>query len=144
MISPVGAIINGLEVLDGEEDEEMRVVAMELIKKSASLSLGSPSVLPAGFRRRGFVRRADRHGRCGKGGEGHFRQRPHGFAVEQRSADGVEEFGEIVAQPLPYRGGAVPRGGVITVAISGEDDARRCASKPRAQTPDCPTTQPTS
>src|SRR5580698_11614277 len=35
VISPVGAIINGLEVLDGEEDEEMRVVAMELIKKSA-------------------------------------------------------------------------------------------------------------
>src|SRR5260370_9964067 len=34
-ISPVGAIINGLEVLDGEEDEEMRSVAMDLIKKSA-------------------------------------------------------------------------------------------------------------
>ena len=35
VISPVGAIINGLEVLDGEQDEEMRTVAMELIKKSA-------------------------------------------------------------------------------------------------------------
>ena len=35
VISPVGAIINGLEVLDGEQDEEMRAVAMELIKKSA-------------------------------------------------------------------------------------------------------------
>lgn len=36
VISPVGAIVNGLEVLDGEEDEEMRRVAMELIKKSAT------------------------------------------------------------------------------------------------------------
>jgi histidine phosphotransferase ChpT len=36
VISPVGAIVNGLEVLDGEEDEEMRAVAMELIKKSAA------------------------------------------------------------------------------------------------------------
>jgi histidine phosphotransferase ChpT len=35
VISPVGAIVNGLEVLDDEEDEEMRAVAMELIKKSA-------------------------------------------------------------------------------------------------------------
>jgi histidine phosphotransferase ChpT len=35
VISPVGAIVNGLEVLDGEQDEEMRAVAMELIKKSA-------------------------------------------------------------------------------------------------------------
>src|ERR1700690_3163342 len=35
VISPVGAIVNGLEVLDDEQDEEMRAVAMELIKKSA-------------------------------------------------------------------------------------------------------------
>jgi histidine phosphotransferase ChpT len=35
VISPVGAIINGLEVLDGEQDAEMRAVAMELIKRSA-------------------------------------------------------------------------------------------------------------
>jgi histidine phosphotransferase ChpT len=35
VISPVGAIVNGLEVLDAEDDEEMRKIAMELIKKSA-------------------------------------------------------------------------------------------------------------
>ncbi|WGJ15093.1 histidine phosphotransferase family protein [Methylocapsa sp. D3K7] len=35
VISPVGAIINGLEVLDEEKDEEMRGYAMDLIKKSA-------------------------------------------------------------------------------------------------------------
>ena len=36
VISPVGAIVNGLEVLDSEQDEEMRAIAMELIKKSAA------------------------------------------------------------------------------------------------------------
>jgi histidine phosphotransferase ChpT len=35
VISPVGAIINGLEVLDEEKDEEMRGYAMDLIKTSA-------------------------------------------------------------------------------------------------------------
>ena len=35
VISPVGAIINGLEVLESEKTEDMRAVAMELIKKSA-------------------------------------------------------------------------------------------------------------
>jgi histidine phosphotransferase ChpT len=35
VISPVGAIMNGLEVLDSERDEDMRAVAMDLIKKSA-------------------------------------------------------------------------------------------------------------
>ena len=35
VISPVGAIINGLEVLDEENDAEMRGFALDLIKKSA-------------------------------------------------------------------------------------------------------------
>ena len=35
IISPVGAITNGLEVLEEETGEEMRSFAMDLIKKSA-------------------------------------------------------------------------------------------------------------
>lgn len=35
VISPVGAITNGLEVLDDEDDEEMRTIAFDLIKNSA-------------------------------------------------------------------------------------------------------------
>lgn len=36
VISPVGAIINGLELLDEESDEQMRGFALELVRKSAS------------------------------------------------------------------------------------------------------------
>src|SRR5580692_8192074 len=36
VISPVGAIVNGLEVLEDEDDPAMREVAIELIKKSAN------------------------------------------------------------------------------------------------------------
>ncbi len=35
VISPVGAIVNGLEVLEDEKDEAMREIAFDLIKKSA-------------------------------------------------------------------------------------------------------------
>ena len=35
VISPVGAIVNGLEVLEEEKDESMREFAHDLIKKSA-------------------------------------------------------------------------------------------------------------
>jgi len=35
VIGPVGAVINGLEVLDDDEDEEMRKIAFDLIRKSA-------------------------------------------------------------------------------------------------------------
>lgn len=36
VISPVGAIVNGLEVLEDEKDAEMRGFALDLIKKSAN------------------------------------------------------------------------------------------------------------
>ena len=35
IISPVGAIVNGLEVLEEEKDEQMREFAMDLVQKSA-------------------------------------------------------------------------------------------------------------
>ena len=35
VISPVGAIVNGLEVLADEKDEKMKEVALDLIRKSA-------------------------------------------------------------------------------------------------------------
>src|ERR1700693_4046850 len=36
LISPVGAIVNGLEVMDEDKDEETKVFALDLIKKSAT------------------------------------------------------------------------------------------------------------
>jgi histidine phosphotransferase ChpT len=38
LISPVGAIINGLEVLAEEKDEETKTFALDLIKKSAGIA----------------------------------------------------------------------------------------------------------
>ena len=82
VISPVGAIVNGLEVLDGEEDEEMRTVAMELIKKSAMSASARLQFCRLAFGAAGSFGATDRYGRCRKGGEGHFRQRPHGSGME--------------------------------------------------------------
>src|ERR1700749_3102817 len=35
LISPVGAIVNGIEVMEEDKDEETKAFALELIKKSA-------------------------------------------------------------------------------------------------------------
>ena len=59
VISPVGAIINGLEVLDGEQDEEMRTCRHGAYQEKRDFSRRAASILPAGLRRRWFVRRAD-------------------------------------------------------------------------------------
>jgi hypothetical protein len=66
LISPVGAIVNGIEVMEEDKDEETKTFALDLIKKSALPGLGQAAILPAGFRRGRFGRRADRSRRCGK------------------------------------------------------------------------------
>ena len=48
LISPVGAIMNGLEVMEEGKDEETNKFAMDLIKKSAKTDL--PSFSSAGWR----------------------------------------------------------------------------------------------
>jgi len=36
VISPVGAIANGLEMLEDEKDPDMRALALDLVKKSSA------------------------------------------------------------------------------------------------------------
>ena len=49
VISPVGAIVNGLEVLEDEKDQDMRTFALDLIKKSARTASGVGSTKRLGM-----------------------------------------------------------------------------------------------
>ena len=68
LISSVGAIVNGIEVLEEDKDEETKTFAQELIKKSAYQASAKLQFCRLGFRRRRISWRADRSWRCGKGG----------------------------------------------------------------------------
>ena len=68
VISPVGAITNGLELLEVEDDESMREMAMDLVKKSAKQASAKIAVLPHRLRGRRFGGIDDRHGRGGRCG----------------------------------------------------------------------------
>ena len=67
VISPVGAIVNGLEVLDGEADEDMRSIAMELIKKSAMSASARLQFCRLAFGAAGSLSAAIDTGRCREG-----------------------------------------------------------------------------
>ena len=61
IISPVGAINNGLELLDeGGADED----AMKPDPPERPQRFGPPAIRPHRLRRRGLGRHADRHRRC--------------------------------------------------------------------------------
>lgn len=123
VISPVGAIVNGLEVLEDEEDPSMRDVAIELIKKSAHSASA----------RLQFCRLA--FGAAGSAGAsidtGDAESVTRGLLVTEKTQMTWTATRQLLAKNkvklllnmCVIAGSAIPRGGVITVEISGEGDS---------------------
>ena len=139
VISPVGAIMNGLEVLEDEKDASMRDVALDLIRKSAK---GASARLQ-------FCRLA--YGAAGSAGA----------AIDTGDAEAVAR-GLLVTEKVSLTWGAtrrlmpknkvklllnltqlaanaIPRGGVVTVEIDGEGDAAKLKVTARGTSAKLPT-----
>ncbi len=125
VISPVGAIVNGLEVLEGEDDPEMRSVAMDLIKKSAisasarlqfcRLAFGAAGSLGA------LVDTGDAEN-VARGLLGNDRTTLR-WNAQRRLAP--KNAVKLLLNLCLIVAGAAPRGGVIDVDLDGEGDAMR-------------------
>lgn len=125
VISPVGAIVNGLEVLEDEKDETMRGFAQDLIKKSARQASA----------RLQFARLA--FGAAGSAGAtidtGDAEQVARGFIQDERTtlvwmAPRVllpKNQVKLLLNLLLIAQTAVPRGGVIEVILTVEDEQGR-------------------
>jgi histidine phosphotransferase ChpT len=123
VISPVGAIINGLEVLDGEEDEEMRAVAMELIKKSAVSASARLQFCRLAFGAAGSYGALIDTGDAEKVARDIF---TNGRTVLQWNSErrmASRNSVKLLLNLCLIAAGAVPRGGVVAVDISGDDNA---------------------
>ena len=103
VISPVGAIVNGLEVLEDEKDPEMREVAIDLIKKSAASASARLQFCRLAFGAAGSIGASDRHRRRRIGDARPHRRRPHHPRLEPAAPVRGQEQGQAAAQPLPDR-----------------------------------------
>jgi histidine phosphotransferase ChpT len=122
VISPVGAIINGLEVLEDEKEGEMREIALELIKKSAA----------AASARLQFCRLA--YGAAGSAGAsidtGDAESVTRGLINNDRTKlvwNGPRQHApknkvKLVLNLCLIALAVIPRGGVITVTLTGEGE----------------------
>lgn len=133
VISPVGAIVNGLEVLEDEKDPEMRGFALDLIKRSAETASA----------RLQFCRLA--FGAAGSAGAsidtGDAEKVARGLLADQRTQ--IEWQAERVLMPK-YKvklilnlcliaAAAIPRGGIITVAMNATAEPIRISVTARGQ-----------
>ena len=123
VISPVGAIVNGLEVLEDEKDAEMRGFALDLIKKSARTASA----------RLQFCRLA--FGAAGSAGAsidtGDAEQVARGLIADERTK--LEWRGarvlmaknkvKLLLNLCLIAAAAIPRGGDIIVNLEGGDEA---------------------
>ena len=123
VISPVGAIVNGLEVLEDEKDPDMRAFAVDLIKKSARTASA----------RLQFCRLA--FGAAGSAGAsidtGDAEQVTRNLIADERTrlewraprALMPKNKVKLILNLCLIAAAAIPRGGVISVEVTGADDA---------------------
>ena len=122
VISPVGAIINGLEVLEDEKDAAMREIALDLIKKSAASASA----------RLQFCRLA--YGAAGSAGAsidtGDAETVTRGLINNDRTKlvwSGVRQLApknkvKLVLNLCLIALATIPRGGIVTVDLTGEGE----------------------
>jgi histidine phosphotransferase ChpT len=122
VISPVGAIVNGLEVLDGEEDQEMRAVAMELIKKSATSASARLQFCRLAFGAAGSFGALIDTGDAEKVARDVFANERTVLQWTALRRLASRNSVKLLLNLCLIAAGSAPRGGVITVDLSKDED----------------------
>ncbi len=122
VISPVGAIVNGLEVLDEEKDPEMRTFALELVKKSATMASAKLQFCRLAFGAAGSAGASIDTGDAetvtrGLFGDGKIK-------LEWRAPRVLMPKNKVklILNLCLIAAGTIPRGGTMMVDVEGQDD----------------------
>jgi histidine phosphotransferase ChpT len=123
VISPVGAIVNGLEVLEDDQDESMREFALELIGKSARQASARLKFARIAFGAAGSagasIDLADAEGVA----KGMFSDEKTKLTWSAPQALFPKNKVKLLLNLVMVATSAIPRGGVIDVVVSGAGEA---------------------
>ena len=138
VISPVGAIVNGLEVLEDEKDPQMREVAVELIKKSAAAASARLQFCRLAFGAAGSMGATVDTGDAEAVARGLIANERTTLAWRATRQFAAKNKVKLLLNLTLIAASAAPRGGVVAVEISGADEtlAMRVEAKgPNAKLP---------
>jgi histidine phosphotransferase ChpT len=124
VISPVGAIVNGLEVLEDENDTSMRDFAFDLIRKSAKQASARLQFARLAFGAAGSAGASIDLGDAEQVARGMFQDDKVAFSWSAPRALFPKNRVKLLLNLIMIAINAVPRGGSVAVAVSG--DAERC------------------
>jgi histidine phosphotransferase ChpT len=122
LISPVGAIVNGLEVLAEEKDEETQQFALDLIKKSANTASAKLQFCRIAFGAAGSAGSQIDTGDAEKISRGFLEDEKTKITWNLPRVLMGKNRVKLLLNMLLIAGQAIPRGGQITVDPIGEGD----------------------
>ena len=122
VISPVGAIVNGLEVLADEKDEGMRDFAYDLIRKSAVTASARLQFARLAFGAAGSAGSAIDLGDAEQVARGIFNDDKTRLDWQAPRLLLPKNQVKLILNLLVIAQSTIPRGGVVSLALSGEGD----------------------
>jgi len=123
VISPVGAIVNGLEVLEDEKDAEMRNFALDLIKKSAHMASARLQFCRLAFGAAGSAGASIDTGDAEQVARGLFSDERTKLEWNAARALMPKNKVKLTLNLCLIAAAAIPRGGVISVTVEGGEAA---------------------
>src|SRR5271154_2949986 len=123
VISPVGAIVNGLEVLEDEDDAAMREVAIELIKKSAHSASARLQFCRLAFGAAGSVGASIDTGDAESVARGVIARERTSLVWNATRQLLAKNKVKLLLNLCLVASATIPRGGVMTVDLSGDGDS---------------------
>ncbi len=123
VISPVGAIVNGLEVLEDDQDESMREFALDLIRKSARQASARLQFARIAFGAAGSAGASIDLADAEKVSRGMFGDEKTQLAWSAPQALFPKNKVKLLLNLVMIATQAIPRGGRIDVAVSGDGEA---------------------
>jgi histidine phosphotransferase ChpT len=138
VISPVGAIVNGLEVLEDESDASMRDFALDLIQKSARQASARLQFARLAFGAAGSAGASIDLGDAEQVAKGMFTDDKVALSWEGPRALLPKNKVKLLLNLVMLATNAIPRGGAIAVRVAGEGEAAEfvlTATGPNARIP---------
>lgn len=125
VISPVGAIVNGLEVLDEEKDPEMRSFALDLVKKSATMASAKLQFCRLAFGAAGSAGASIDTGDAESVTRGLLGTDKMKLDWRASRILMPKNKVKLILNLCLIAAGTIPRGGTMTVDVEGTGDAAR-------------------
>ncbi len=119
LISPVGAIVNGLEVLEEDKDEETKTFALDLIKKSAGQASAKLQFCRLAFGAAGSAGAQIELGDAEKAARGLIEDGKTTIAWNLPRELVPKNRAKLLLNMLLVASGAIPRGGTLKVDPAG-------------------------